>query len=330
MTITPYHLHYHDKYKRIEDFETNSKEYDLFISGYSEERMVRSVYDKINAIKKIWLIFPDYKLTSLPSEENFSIDIEINNNYLESTFINKFFYHYSLNDFIDKRICIDITGFIKPYIFSLLFLLKKENFKKIDIVYSEPKYYKNKEKTKFSSQILNVRAINFFNSSNPDTSEDMLIINAGYDLNLITAVIEQYSGIKEKKLLLGSPPLMPDMLQENILNIENIRNYISNFNPLFSPANNPFETASIISAYINKFVEKKRITNLYIAPLATKPQALGLLFFLMAEKTNLERKYGIKMKVVYPFTESYSSSAGKDISQINIYNLDFDILSLIS
>ncbi|WP_162919511.1 hypothetical protein [Malaciobacter mytili] len=312
----------------MDDFSSNSKNYDLFISGYTEETMVRSVYDKVDSIKKVWLIFPDYHLTSIPSEENFTETISIDNTYLESTFTNNFFTNYSLDKYIDKKICIDITGFIKPYIFSLIRLFKENNFKNIDIIYSEPKYYKDKEKTKFSSQILSVRAINFFNSSNPDTSKDMLIINAGYDINLISSVIERYSSIKQKKLLLGSPPLMPDMLQENLLNIENIKNDFHSFNPLFSPANNPFETANVISTYIQEYTQKNKITNLYIAPLATKPQALGLLLFLMAEKVKLEKEHNIKIKVIYPFTESYSSSAGKEISRINIYNLDFNILNL--
>lgn len=49
-----------------------------------------------------------------------------------------------LEDKIDLNICIDATGFMKPYIIFLLILLKEKGFKKIDLIYTEPQSYEKK------------------------------------------------------------------------------------------------------------------------------------------------------------------------------------------
>ena len=62
MIIDQYDTYLFESCRCIEDLSTITDEYDLFISGFNKEDMVRQVFFHIKADKKIWLLFPDYNL----------------------------------------------------------------------------------------------------------------------------------------------------------------------------------------------------------------------------------------------------------------------------
>ena len=60
--INKYDTFLYESCKDITDILNITETYDLFISAYNKEEMVRDVFEQINAKEKIWLLFPDYNL----------------------------------------------------------------------------------------------------------------------------------------------------------------------------------------------------------------------------------------------------------------------------
>lgn len=329
MNVDNYDLYYITQYDSLEQLKQENT-YDLFISAYNNEGMVRDVYNTISANTKLWLLLPDYtdiKIEEITNEYYSNNLIHIDDNDLESQYINTFIETYKIYEYKEKSICIDITGFVKPYMIYLIFSLTYLGFKKIEIIYSEPKIYKNQEETEFSEEeIITTRNINGFDKRTREKPNDLFIINAGYDHRLLINVAGFKKNIKNKKILLGFPSLQPIMYQENILNLQKAGTELHidhEFKPLYAAANDPFDTAKIIKDYIITYSKKhSNFNTVYLAPLATKAQALGMIVFYILEK-DFFREKEIDIKIIYPFTKSYSSSAGKELFRINKYSLEF-------
>ncbi len=308
-----------------------AKNYTLFISGYNSEKMVHDAYNAIHASKKIWCIFPDYTfaLEELPDSEYFQMtDLPIDSDTLESEYINSFIEEVELLEYLEKDICIDITGFVKPYMIYLIYALKEYGFTKIDIIYSEPRYWEKLDETIFSKEtIIKTRPINGFEIRKEPFNKDLHIIAAGYDHKLIRAASSYNKLIKNKKVLIGFPSLQPSMYQENILNFQKASDELSidyeNFDPWYAPANDPFETAKTLKHYIDIYIdENSDVNSIYLSPLSTKPHALGMLLFFLYEKEYYKER-GIDIIILYPFTRAYSASSGKEVAKINLYTLEF-------
>lgn len=330
--INKYDTFLYESCKDITDILNITETYDLFISAYNKEEMVRDVFEQINAKEKIWLLFPDYNLDkkdiAYDQDYIFSLKQEMTDTRLEMNFINKFINEYDLiEQYKGKKIAIDITGFVKPYMFYLILVLKN-SFNKFDIIYTEPNIYLNHEDTKFSNDSATfTRSINGYDTKSEQNKDDLLIINAGYDYTLVSRIAENKKSIKNNKILIGFPSLQPIMYQENILNFKKIADeldiHASEFNPLFAPANDPFETANVVDKYVEEYIiTHPNISTIYLAPLATKAQALGIQLFAIYEKEKYELE-GIDIKIIYPFTNGYAKDSGKNLFRINKYTLEF-------
>lgn len=336
--INKYDLFFMDSYKKDELKKLKSTEYDLLISAYNEELMVSDVFDVINAKNKVWIVFPDYKyedisiLKSLTHTVLDYTEVSTDIDDLEKNIIDRFVKDIGLIDkYKDKKICIDITGFVKPYMIYLMLYLKHFNFSSFDVLYSEPKLYVKREETSFSKEeIVKTRTINGFDLRTDEGTDDLFIINAGYDHKLIRSIGSWKVPIEKQKILIGFPSLQPIMFQENILNLhlaaDELELSANNFNPLLAPANDPFETAKVINDYIDYYIQRKQgVKNIYLAPIGTKPQALGIFLFCIFEEEKFENK-DINLQIVYPFTKSYSTNAGKELFKVNKYTIEFDTL----
>lgn len=330
--ISKYDTYLYESCRDIESLSNITDKYDLFISSYNKEEMVSLVFNEIDAKEKIWLLLPDYNINKSDIDFDdsciFSTDLEMTDKRLEMNYINSFIDTYDIsNKFSEKKIAIDITGFVKPYMFYLILVLKNI-FRKIDIIYTEPNSYSNHEDTSFSNDSATyTRSINGYDLKSDYNEDDLLIINAGYDYTLISRIAENKKSIKNNKVLIGFPSLQPIMYQENILNFKKVAGeldiYAHEFNPLFAPANDPFETARAIDAYVEEYITAHPlISTLYLAPIATKAQALGMQLFAIYEKNKLAQK-GIDIKLIYPFTKGYAKDTGKNLFRINKYTLEF-------
>ena len=89
-----------------------TQKWDLFISAYNSSERVENTYNRAQARSKYWLAQPDYRYLSedLPGGEVFQADAED-----EADFIKQFFAAIGDGALEGKSVCVDITGFIKPY-----------------------------------------------------------------------------------------------------------------------------------------------------------------------------------------------------------------------
>lgn len=267
--------------------------YDYFFSGYDDCDRTKTIFKKINSKSKMWIDFPHYVGLTLPTDE---VIYKCPSYKEDEAFIELF---NKIKFDVNTKICIDITGFIRPHLVFFVTALYRLGVKRMDFLYSEPQHYKNAEETTFSGFIEDVRLIEGCTSTinNPNTEDDLLIITAGYDDKLIAKVSQHKSKIKHKYYILGFPSLQPDMYQESILKMYNAKDSIGNIISRFSPANDPFVTAQTI----HDIIEHAGVySNIYLSPLSTKPQALGIALYYI---WNYRSK---PINIVFPFSKIYN------------------------
>ncbi len=285
--------------------DLGERTYDLFLSGYTKASRVREVYDQINANRKIWVVAPEYKFTNLdlPAEEKF-IDVE----RTESAFILRLFEGLSI-DFSNVKICIDITGILRPHLLFMLAFFKNKGLKSFECVYSEPEHYSEAENTIFSmSAATENRAVHGFEGSHLlAEKKDMLVVSVGFEDDLI-ARIADHKPDSDKYFIFGLPSHRPDMYQQSLLRASNVRTQADDYRRrLFAPSNDPFVTASVLSDLLAPQLPDR---NVYLSPVGTKAQALGFgLFYVW----NCER---MPVSIVYPFSDQYAQIDSTGMSRI--------------
>ena len=292
--------------------------YDVFISAYEATERVQRVFSKVEAGNKFWLIFPEYKYTDadLPSGEYYSSGA-----VGEADYIKSLWKEYG-SDIQGKRVCVDTTAFIRPYLLFLLRWFKECGVKNFDAIYSEPAYYAHREETRFSGEeILEVRQVAGFEGNHViDTSNDVMIINPGYEEQLIAAAAE-HKEQATKIQLFGFPSLRADMFQENILRAHRAEEALGSragehTSTYFAPSNDPFVTASVLHDLVEEINARKPITNLYLCPLATKAQLMGFALYYLSEWRDRAAS------IVYPFYSSYERKTTTGISRIWLYCIE--------
>lgn len=151
---------------------------------------------------------------------------------------------------------------------------------------------------------------------------DLLIIAAGYDHSRIIDVAN-YKKSAKKVLLFGFPSSSPGMFQENIIRAYQAEAAVGSdcFKDMdlniFAPANDPFSTAQALKEYIEKTSKRRPVSNIYLAPLSSKPQALGIALYYIWEK-GLERP----MSIIYPFCERYIGDTATGIARVWRYEVE--------
>jgi hypothetical protein len=322
---------YKKKYYEVSDFASGNS-YDVFVSAFNDSLRVKEVFEKASASEKHWLVFSEYKYepSEIPTEGSSvrvfdcRIDSEISS---EGELIRRYCKESGLSP--SSKICIDITGFIRPHLLFIVRYLAEMKFDQIDFIYTDPIAYKAKENTSFSLDYIDVRQVDgFMGDHNPDSSNDYLIIGAGYDDQRITDVAKKKSNSKKIQLF-GFPSLQADMFQENILKAYKAEeasssgreNFIDGSSTLFAPANDPFVTASVIKEFIDNESKRKPITNIYLCPLSTKAQTLGFVLFYLAEGRRKE------MSIIFPFCDKYSRETTEGISKIWKYTVVLPLLT---
>ncbi len=295
--------------------------WDLFISAYNSSDRVKKVFAKAKAKKKHWLILPDYeyKKNEYPSSKVFCSP----HNH-ESEFIKEYVNEFKVSNLAKLKVCVDITGFIKPYMMFLLKWIMEQGLNKFDVIFSEPEYYADKEETQFSDEVVSeVRQVAGFEGTHtPNTYNDILIIGAGYDDALIAQVAENKNNSRKIQLF-GFPSLRSEMYQENVLRAYRAAESVgvgtgAHPNNYFSPANDPFVTASVLSEIVEEY-SKKEITNLYLCPVATKAQSLGFTIYYLTECCDKA------VSMIYPICHSHSRETSKGVSRIWKYVVELPI-----
>jgi hypothetical protein len=286
--------------------------YDVLIAGFNLSARAKAVFDIVDATDKYWLIHPEYGFSGseLPKTGN----CLVSNNRNEADFTLDTI--GSVPSIFGKRIAIDITGMMRPSILFLMHYLRFVGVNSYDMLYTDPGRYKRQSETVFSSDVYEVRQVcGYEGVHNPDMSSDVLIVGTGYDHELVARVINARSSAKLVQMY-SLPSLSADMYQESILRLERVVDspyQASNEQSAFASANDPFVTCGVLQQTVERLRGLQSITNLYLSPLATKPQVLGFgLFF----QSNLRSSAS---SVVFPFAMSYDKETSTGVGKSWVY-----------
>ncbi|MEG3146762.1 hypothetical protein U1839_19085 [Sphingomonas sp. RT2P30] len=296
--------------------------YDLFLSAFNLGERIAEIYGHIGATEKIWLIHEEYGLSSaeLPVGEKFELTSSDEAIYCKALI--DYLLASGKLDVARTRLCIDITGILRPHLMFITLYLKRLGVRVIDMLYAEPTHYALKEKTPFSTgSILEVRPVRGFEgASSMRGGENFLVIGMGYDDRLLAAVAENKDKA-EKHQVFGLPSLRADMYQESVLRSRRAADELgdpdfSETHRSFAPANDPFGTASVLGEIIEQRLARNRGTSVMLCPLGTKAQALGFALYHIFEGDPLGAR------IIFPFSEGYSPKTGTDLARAWLYRVE--------
>ena len=300
--------------------------FDFLISAYNESERVKILWDNVSAGQRIWINHAEYGFGSsdLPPSDYVHAGA-VGEGELE------FWASLFSSDLMPvgsggARVGIDITGLMRPHVIALPLALTLNGYKSATILYSDPNAYSSGSSTPFSiGPILNVSPVNGFEGIHNTgvNQDDLLIIGSGYDDQVIRAAAESKRAA-DQVVLVGLPSLQPHMYQESLLRLhkasESIKNY-SKRNHLFSPANDPFVTAGVLSEYLGrKFTNE--IDNVYLCPTGPKTQALGFSWYFLCEALQTATS------IIYPYAGSYSQETSKGLARTHIFELELESIDI--
>jgi len=298
--------------------------WDMFVSAFNTSERVRAVFDQVTATSKLWVVHPEYGFGApeLPPGPLFRSTADG-----EAEFVLELIDEMRARGFDPARtsLCVDITGMLRPHLLFMVMALERIGVRRLQILYSEPDYYRRKGATSFSAgTISGVRQVAGYEGvGNPDTADDLLIIGMGFDAQLVKEVAEDKDKA-DKIQLFGLPSLRADMYQQSVLRSREVADLLGDpsFSPAHratAPANDPFVTASVLSEVVASREAKRPPTNLYLCPLGTKVQALGFSLFFLAECRGKNRS------ILFPFSTRYSPETTEGLSRIWLYEVEFPL-----
>ena len=295
----------------------DNEEFDILISAFNLSDRVRHTFKRISAKEKYWIIHNEYNF------ENSELPIDAPrltaDSLSEADFIiDTFGSIVSINS--ATRLCVDITGFMRPHLMFMMHYLRESGIKKFSLVYTEPSQYKRKAETVFSSDVLEVRQINGYEGIHTiDMSTDMLLVGVGYDHDLISHILASKSNARQVQLL-SLPSLSADMYQESLIRLHRVADNaykLPDDQLAYSSANDPFGTYIILGETLQKlYGHYNAISNLYLSPLATKPQAVGFAMFY------LNNLVGKSASIIFPFASSYSKDTSTGVGRAWVYEMN--------
>ncbi|QOF72472.1 hypothetical protein IG197_05180 [Aminobacter sp. SR38] len=309
-------IDYTYQYRTVLDIRAvGGSNWDIFISAFNPSERVIKVFDEVRSARKHWLVHHEYGLGKSDVPEGAFISNEIR----EDDVILEFFTSaLRETDLSGARICIDVTGFMRPHMIYLINYLRVVGVSSFDVIYTEPGHYSGHDRTRFASELVHdVRQVAGYEGFiNNVTDNDLLVIGAGYEDSLIAEVAEE-KGKAHKALIYGLPSLQADMYQQNVLRSYAAADALGDVaERVFAPASDPFATATVLSELIAREDTKRPITNLFLSPLSTKPQALGFALFYLRECTSRAAS------IIFPFSDSYSIDTSSRIGRIWKYEVE--------
>ncbi len=312
-------IHYLKGHREVLRFDDQHELWDVFVSAYNESGRVRIAFEKINAVTKLWIGIPEYAFTDSELSVVPGI-VSCAASDSESAVIERLVNAVGSSVLTTGKICIDITGFMRPHILYLMRFLADAGVKSFCLAYSEPERYARKEHTRFSKEeITSVRPVHGYEGvHSDDMTRDVLIVGVGYDDALISRVVNDKDSATLVQML-SLPSLSADMYQESVLRLDRTgvhADFSHDAKLIFAPANDPFVVASELSDKYKELQFGKRVGNLYLSPLATKPQAVGFGLFYLAELS------GESASVVFPFASFYERETSKGIGRTWLYRIE--------
>ena len=296
---------------------------DVFVSAYNTSDRVKEVFRAVPSARKVWLIHPEYcfERAELGLVEE-SVWPESRNEIIQVNALLD-----ALGPLDGVSLCFDVTGFMRHVLVFLVAKLEYLGVKEFTAIYSEPLAYKKREDTSFSTTtsdrvgpVAGMRGRN--RSSSADQLTDHLIISVGYDHKLIAQVAD-YKNYTRVYPVFGFPSLSADMYQQSA-----VSSYASGevakgqdwfANRKFAPANDPFSTAGVISALVREIDRTSGGGNIYLAPLATKVQTLGVAIYWLYEGRT--RQAG-GVSVILPECLTYSRETSVGLKRLWAFTVE--------
>lgn len=268
-----------------------------YINGFSNEletvMMIR--YENIHVSKAVEEKLKKYKLLYIEATSN-PYDFLKNLKNIE-------------NSFWETGMLFDISCVRVPELFTLLGYIKKNSIMTtVDIAYSIPYDYEFPLEpfTSYRSYLgdLKMHEMLGFSGRETDADENSLFLFMGFEGAMGLKVVED-STYNNLILVNNLPSFYPKYKDISVINnfqlMERKHRYI------YTPADNPFETYNILEKHVNL---DECVT---IAPLSTKPVALGICLFALEHKN---------IRVVYPVSSKYNYSSTTDIYKTVIYSVN--------
>ncbi|NQS90168.1 hypothetical protein HQ584_10310 [Patescibacteria group bacterium] len=324
----------------MEDFLVDPFEWDVLIScGSFEERCIRSSEIFLEKKTKIHdsIIF-NYKETDPKKKKEINIQ-QMRHNLAQLSQnvhvfntdsvsnprkgIRKFLTFLKEKDIClsNRKIVIDITVFTKAYFF-LLFKVLQEKFAVYHfwITYTEPEKYGGKNPDTgeiiLTEGVDRIESIPGFAGSSVNY-KDSLIVVLGFEGKRSTEI---FYAVNPKKTyaINGFPSYQPGWDNISIeANLRFLRESRAFDHLHLAPAIDPFETKKVVAQIAKEIKEKDQNSNLVIAPLGTKMQALGVLLYALQDET---------VKVIYPFPSIYKADYSYSFGRSWICKLDLQCI----
>lgn len=286
--------------------------WDLFISTYNNSKRVQTIFPTVPAARRSWWIIPEYgyRPVDLANLE----DPVILARGSEAQVVKAGLAGSRFDQTADRRLCIDITGLMRPHILYLMAYLQDIGVSQFDLLYTEPAQYSRRAETRFSigEDVRVVSVEGFVGAHDPDTSGDLLVIGIGYDHHLISHAIQAKENARVVELH-SFPSLSADMYHESILRLDRVSSERSRGEVEYSCANDPFVVAASLASAVRIAESRRRVTNIYLSPLATKPQAVGFGLHY------LKRMRGTATSIIYPLSPSYDKETSTGVGRSWIY-----------
>jgi hypothetical protein len=194
-----------------------------------------------------------------------------------------------------QRIGIDISCFTKPYFYYLIKLFcQRFLITKLATYYTEPKSYLFPnglfDSFRTSTGPLSITEIPGYSGRGSRDSNRKLIILLGFDGDLSKEINEDVSP-EETIVVNGFPSYVPKFKDVSLVANEKLIDD-QQVKVRFARANNPFDVYNLLERIRQK--DDKSFMN--VAPLGTKPMALGACLFAL---------HNPDVRVVYPLPQKY-------------------------
>jgi hypothetical protein len=299
----------------LNELASLSREWDLFISAYNKSDRVLRVFEAVKARRKVWLVQREYDFNGSSLPEGAFVPSGMS----EAEFWHEF-NQFAGPDWANGRLCVDITGFMRPQLtYLVVWLLSSQTSKGFVAIYTDPTHYVRQENTAFSKgPVIEVRQIaGCEGSHSPDTTADCLFIGMGYEDELVRRVAEAKEDARKIQLY-GLPSLAADMYQQSVLRSFRASEALGPWwdERCFAPASNPFATANVLQERVRQEECAKKLTNLYLSPLGTKPQVLGFALYFATERRQTASS------IIFPFTGGYEQETSKGVARIWLYQVE--------
>lgn len=222
----------------------------------------------------------------------------------------------SFSELKDKKVVIDFSIMIKPYIFILLkYLLCERNMEKIYLLYTEPASYhklrlkkvfknKNQEDSEyFTKGTVKIGEVPTYSGKQELTKKSALVVLLGFEGERAVQVFNKVSPDLTIPVN-GFPAYRPEFKDISILSNEELLKDSEIMKELmYAPANDPFETKNTLEEIYSKHSENY---NISVSPLGTKPMAIGSCLFALEHSD---------IRIIYPYPIKYNIKSSKGFGE---------------